>query len=102
MRAGFGSCVIARVLASHVVRNEFKTLSGLSYPEATTRFESRSAMNEIATAANDSGEIPANAEPGRQEAVLKSSALQKAILNSTNFSIIATDENGIIQFFNIF
>ena len=58
-------------------------------------------MNKIAIAANDSGEIPANAEPGRQEAVLKSSALQKAILNSTNFSIIATDENGIIQFFNI-
>ena len=28
-------------------------------------------------------------------------ALQKAILNSTNFSSIATDEHGVIQIFNI-
>ncbi len=37
----------------------------------------------------------------RQEALLKTGALQNAILNSSNFSIIATDEKGIIQLFNI-
>ena len=58
-------------------------------------------MNEVTAAANISEEKQANAKTGRQEAVLKSSALQSAILNSTNFSIIATDEKGIIQFFNI-
>ena len=35
------------------------------------------------------------------EAFLKTAALQGAILNSANFSIIATDEKGIIQLFNI-
>ena len=36
-----------------------------------------------------------------QEILLKTGALQKAIFNSANFSIIATDEKGIIQLFNI-
>jgi len=40
-------------------------------------------------------------EVRRQEALLKTGALQNAILNSANFSIIATDEKGIIQLFNI-
>jgi signal transduction histidine kinase/ActR/RegA family two-component response regulator len=33
--------------------------------------------------------------------LLKAGALQSAILNSPNFSIIATDEKGIIQLFNV-
>jgi PAS domain S-box-containing protein len=37
----------------------------------------------------------------RQVALLKTGALQNAILNSANFSIIATDEKGIIQLFNV-
>jgi signal transduction histidine kinase/ActR/RegA family two-component response regulator len=37
----------------------------------------------------------------RQQALLKTGALQSAILNSASFSIIATDENGIIQLFNV-
>jgi len=37
----------------------------------------------------------------RREAMLKTGALQSAILNSANFSIIATDEKGIIQLFNV-
>jgi PAS domain S-box-containing protein len=41
------------------------------------------------------------AEAGRQAALLKTGALQHAILTSNNFSIIATDEKGIIQLFNI-
>jgi signal transduction histidine kinase/ActR/RegA family two-component response regulator len=37
----------------------------------------------------------------RQAALLKTGALQTAILNSANFSSIATDEEGVIQLFNI-
>ena len=37
----------------------------------------------------------------RQEVLFKTGALQNAILTSENFSIIATDEKGIIQLFNI-
>ena len=37
----------------------------------------------------------------RQQELLKTRALQSAILNSPNFSIIATDEKGIIQLFNV-
>jgi PAS domain S-box-containing protein len=36
-----------------------------------------------------------------EAALLKAGSLQKAILNSANFSIIATDEKGIIQLFNV-
>ncbi len=49
----------------------------------------------------NAGEENPTAEIGRPEAVLKTSALHGAILNATNFSIIATDEKGIIQFFNV-
>ncbi len=37
----------------------------------------------------------------RQETLLKTGALQTAIVTSANFSIIATDEKGIIQLFNV-
>ena len=37
----------------------------------------------------------------RQEALLKAGALQRAILNSANFSSIATDAKGVIQIFNV-
>jgi PAS domain S-box-containing protein len=37
----------------------------------------------------------------RKTALLKAGALQNAILTSANFSIIATDEKGIIQLFNV-
>ncbi len=40
-------------------------------------------------------------EDGRRSALLKAGALQNAILTSANFSIIATDEKGIIQLFNV-
>jgi PAS domain S-box-containing protein len=36
-----------------------------------------------------------------QQAFLKTGALQRAILNSANFSSIATDEKGVIQIFNV-
>src|SRR5580693_6720257 len=37
----------------------------------------------------------------REDALLKAGALQNAILNSANFSSIATDEEGVIQIFNV-
>ena len=41
------------------------------------------------------------AEDQRQKTLLKTGALQTAILNSANFSSIATDERGVIQIFNV-
>jgi len=40
-------------------------------------------------------------EVQRQETLLITGALQNAILNSANFSSIATDEKGVIQIFNV-
>ncbi|MDE2372316.1 MAG: PAS domain S-box protein [Burkholderiales bacterium] len=40
-------------------------------------------------------------DPLRRLALLKTGALQTAILNSANFSSIATDEKGVIQVFNV-
>ena len=51
-----------------------------------------------------SGDMPvegSGAEVRRQETLLKTGALQNAILNSANFSSIATDDKGVIQLFNV-
>src|SRR3989304_1636456 len=48
-----------------------------------------------------SGTVEGIAESRHQEALLKTGALQRAILNSANFSSIATDEKGVIQIFNV-
>ena len=45
--------------------------------------------------------IDAGAEIRRDEALLKTGALQDAIFSSANFSSIATDEKGVIQLFNV-
>jgi signal transduction histidine kinase/ActR/RegA family two-component response regulator len=50
---------------------------------------------------DDAGRADGIMELRRQEALLKTGALQTAILTSANFSIIATDEKGIIQLFNV-
>ena len=47
------------------------------------------------------GNADSTTEERRQRALLKTGALQSAILTSPNFSIIATDEKGIIQLFNV-
>ena len=49
----------------------------------------------------EAGKAEGLIEVRRQEALLKTGALQNAILTSANFSIIATDEKGIIQLFNV-
>ena len=59
-------------------------------------------MSEISPALADAvDEATGSHELQRQQALLKTGALQNAILTSANFSIIATDEKGIIQLFNI-
>ena len=50
---------------------------------------------------SDPSKTDGSQEAQRQQALLKAGALQNAILTSANFSIIATDEKGIIQLFNI-
>lgn len=50
---------------------------------------------------DNAGRTGGCSEHERQLALLKTGALQNAILTSANFSIIATDELGIIQLFNV-
>jgi PAS domain S-box-containing protein len=47
------------------------------------------------------GAVEVFTEAESKEAVLKAGALQNAILNSANFSSIATDARGVIQVFNV-
>ncbi len=49
---------------------------------------------------DDAGRLNGIIEMQRRDTLLKAGALQNAILTSANFSIIATDEKGIIQLFN--
>ena len=51
-------------------------------------------------ASGETGAVDATAEAQRQKALLKTGALQNAILTSADFSIIATDHKGIIHLFN--
>jgi PAS domain S-box-containing protein len=54
-----------------------------------------------AAVADDVGKAEGITEVRRQEALLITGALQNAILNSANFSSIATDAKGVIQIFNV-
>lgn len=51
--------------------------------------------------ADDPGIADGAVEVQRQKAFLKAGALRNAILGSANFAIIATDEKGVIQLFNV-
>src|SRR5437773_7026733 len=53
------------------------------------------------TLADAAGTAEGITEVRRQEALLKTGALQNAIFNSANFSSIATDAKGVIQIFNV-
>ena len=50
---------------------------------------------------SSAGRLEDSSEVRRQEALLKTGALQSAIFNSANFSSIATDAKGVIQIFNV-
>jgi PAS domain S-box-containing protein len=54
-----------------------------------------------ASAEDGAGSADVITEVRREEALLKTGALQNAIFNSANFSSIATDEKGVIQIFNV-
>ncbi len=60
---------------------------------------SETANDVLPAGAADKAE--GSTEARRQAALLKTGALQNAILTSANFAIIATDEKGIIQLFNV-
>jgi len=55
----------------------------------------------IPTVGDEGSKRAGTTEARRHEALLKTGALQNAILTSADFSIIATDEKGIIQLFNV-
>jgi PAS domain-containing protein len=65
-----------------------------SHRSATT-IRNPAPLNPVAGTADGITEVR------RQEALLKTGALQNAILNSANFSSIATDAKGVIQIFNV-
>src|ERR1700689_4190657 len=52
-------------------------------------------------ASNATGPADVVTEVRREAALLKTGALQNAILNSANFSSIATEEKGVIKLFNV-
>jgi len=58
-------------------------------------------MKEPPNFPGDSPAVKIVTEVRREEALLKTGALQNAIFNSANFSSIATDEKGVIQIFNV-
>src|SRR6187402_2944090 len=60
-----------------------------------------SEMQNGPAPADDACEAVGATAARSQESLLKAGALQTAILTSENFSIIATDEKGIIQLFNV-
>src|ERR1035437_7212145 len=58
-------------------------------------------MEQKAILDGDPGTVEVVTEVRRQEALLKTGALQSAIFNSANFSSIATDAKGVIQIFYV-
>ena len=60
-----------------------------------------SEENHESAVLDDAGTVDVITEVRRQEALLKTGALQSAIFNSANFSSIATDAKGVIQIFNV-
>jgi len=62
----------------------------MSKPTAKSRQTTARAVNDAAVS-----------EVRRKDSLLKTGALQNAILSSANFSSIATDEKGVIQLFNV-
>jgi len=58
-------------------------------------------MHKLQPQLLNAGRARSTLEARRRKALLKTGALQDAILNSAKFSSIATDEQGVIQVFNI-
>jgi signal transduction histidine kinase/CheY-like chemotaxis protein len=73
--------------------------TGIFQGRSTKHVTSIPGMPQLRT--EEAGKTEGINELLRQETLLKTGALQNAILTSANFSIIATDEKGIIQLFNV-
>jgi PAS domain S-box-containing protein len=58
-------------------------------------------LGKVLLALDEPRTMDGGTEFGRQQELLKTGALQNAILTSANFSIIATDDKGVIQLFNV-
>jgi len=74
-------------------------------PSRATLLRSK-LMKTPASASKEAKNLPVGmaeviTEARNKEALLKAGALQSAILNSANFSSIATDAKGVIQIFNV-
>ena len=59
------------------------------------------ALTIAACSEEAAGTVDVITEVRREEALLKTGALQNAIFTSANFSSIATDEKGVIQLFDV-
>jgi PAS domain S-box-containing protein len=60
-----------------------------------------SSTGRVSAARGAATRAASAASKKRRASLLKTGALQNAILNSANFSSIATDEHGVIQLFNV-
>lgn len=73
------------------------------YPLGCSHGITMTTSSRLITATDTSAAAPPASPTERlhNDAFLKTGALQDAILNSANFSSIATDEKGVIQIFNV-
>jgi signal transduction histidine kinase/ActR/RegA family two-component response regulator len=78
-----------------------KTRAASFAGDAVTMHPTDTLEGNTRAAAAEAGLPGSVADGQRQNALMKAGALQNAILTSANFSIIATDEKGIIQLFNV-
>jgi PAS domain S-box-containing protein len=93
---GSSQAVVGAIIGYRLSENRFLRIQ--------IRFSRKPIMSETVnglTLAGDAGKSEVITEVRRQETLLKTGALQNAILNSANFSSIATDEKGVIQIFNV-
>jgi len=86
----WGSCLATR-----------ESLSGGPGPLLFFVMEIASMCPQSPPACSDASKTASPLDLMRSKALLKTGALQSAILGSANFSIIATDDSGIIQLFNV-
>jgi PAS domain S-box-containing protein len=77
------------------------TAAKLNTRQGQSQIKNGTNMEQTPIPDGDPGAVEIVAEVRREEALLKTGALQNAIFNSANFSSIATDEKGVIQLFNV-
>src|ERR1019366_7147640 len=77
------------------------TAARLNTRQGQSQFKNGTNMEQKAILDGDPAGVEIVAEVRREEALLKTGALQNAIFNSANFSSIATDAKGVIQIFNV-